>query len=129
MIIDTSALMAIVRQEPDAERYARAIESAGVRRMSASTLVELCMVVEGQLGPDAMRQTHSLLRSIDVLIEPFTEEQARIAHQAFCDFGKGNHPAGLNFGDCFAYALAKDLREPLLYKGGDFAQTDVESAL
>ena len=129
MIIDTSALMAIVRQEPDAERYARAIESAAVRRMSASTLVELSLVVEGQLGADAMRQTHVLLRSSDILIEPFTEQQARIAHQAFCDFGKGKHPAGLNFGDCFAYALAKDMREPLLFKGDDFSQTDVESAV
>ena len=128
MIVDTSAMMAIVRREADAARYANAIESATVCRMSAGNLVELCLVVEGQLGPEVLRQTQALLRAVDMQIEPVTAEQAWFAHQAFCDFGKGRHPAGLNFGDCFAYALARTLREPLLFKGDDFSKTDVERA-
>ena len=76
-----------------------------------------------------MRQCTALLRSSGIAIEPVTEEQAHRAHQAFCDYGKGRHPAGLNFGDCFAYALAKVTGEPLLFKGEDFAKTDVVSAL
>lgn len=129
MIVDTSALIAVLYQEPDAARFERLLARADVCRISAGNLVELSIVVQGQFGPALMLQAQALLRDLKVHIEPVTAEQAWLAHQAFCDFGRGKHPAGLNFGDCFAYALAKDLREPLLFKGDDFAQTDVESAL
>ena len=129
MIVDTSAIVAILKQEPDAAIYQNAMDTASTRSMSACNFLELAVVVEGRAGADAMRQAEALLRAAEVKIEPFTEEQARIAHQAFCDFGKGRHPAGLNFCDCFAYALARTLREPLLFKGDDFSKTDVECAV
>ena len=129
MIVDTSALIAVLYQEPDAARFERTLTRADICRMSAGNLVELSIVIEGQFGAALMRQAEALLRDLKVRIEPVTEEQARIAHQAFCDFGKGRHPAGLNFGDCFAYALARTLREPLLFKGDDFSKTDVECAV
>lgn len=86
------------------------------------------MVIEKQLGPEGMRQVDAFLRRAAITIEPVTVEQGNLARQAFLDFGKGRHKAGLNFGDCFAYALARDLDEPLLFKGKDFAQTDIRSA-
>ncbi len=129
MIVDTSAIIAILKQEPDAATFECALDGARTCSMSAGSFLELAIVVEGRAGAAAMQQAEALLRSAEVKIEPFTKEQARIAHQAFCDYGKGRHPAGLNFGDCFAYALSKDLREPLLFKGDDFSQTDVECAV
>ncbi|MFZ5834956.1 MAG: type II toxin-antitoxin system VapC family toxin [Pseudomonadota bacterium] len=129
MIIDTSALIAILFNETDAPIYAQAIEKAESRRISAATFVEAAMVAErftsGRGGP----KFDALLRSSNIIIEPFTVEQAHLARQAFLDYGKGRHAAGLNFGDCFAYALSKATREPLLFKGVDFAQTDVTAAL
>lgn len=129
MILDTSALAAILFGEADADRYIRCLHEAEVCRISVATYVELSMVVEGQLGPEAGRQCDMLLRRAGVVFEPVTVEQGHLARQAFLDFGKGRHPAGLNFGDCFAYALAKASGEPLLFKGADFARTDVQSAL
>ena len=97
--------------------------------MSAVTFVELAMVIEGLLGPEASRQSDTFLRRAEISIVPVTIEHANLARQAFYDFGKGRHPAELNFGDCFAYALAKASRDPLLFKGDDFAKTDITSAV
>lgn len=129
MILDTSALAAILFGEADAERYLRRIHEAEICRISIANFIELSMVVEGQLGPEAGRQSDMFLRRAGVAFEPVTLEQGHLARQAFLDFGKGRHPAGLNFGDCFAYALAKATGEPLLFKGADFARTDVQPAL
>ena len=96
--------------------------------MSVATHVELSMVIESQLGPDGTLQAETFLRRAGIVLEPVTVEQGQLASQAFRDFGKGRHPAGLNFGDCFAYALAKATGEPLLFKGKDFALTDIAAA-
>ncbi len=129
MIIDTSALIAILRDEPEARRFAEAIEAATARRISAVTYVELAAVIDGGRDPVARRLVDQLLDAAHIVIEPVTEAQARIAREAYRDFGKGSgHAAGLNFGDCFAYALAKATGEPLLFKGDDFSQTDIVAA-
>jgi len=128
MILDTSALVAILYREPEAERFARLIHEAESCRISVATHVELSMVIESQLGPEGMRQAETFLRRAGVIVEPVTVEQGELARQAFLDFGKGRHKAGLNFGDCFAYALAKATGEPLLFKGSDFAMTDIVAA-
>lgn len=128
MILDTSAMVAILYREPEAAAFARIIHDAEVCRISVASYVELSMVVERQLGPDGMRQAEAFLRRAGVAIEPVTVEQGDLARQAFLDFGKGRHPAGLNFGDCFSYALAKATGEPLLFKGADFGRTDLKAA-
>jgi ribonuclease VapC len=129
MIVDTSALIAILRAEPDAERIAEAITQATHRRLSAANFVEAAAVIDSSRDVVASRRFDDLLREARISIEPVTEQQARIAREAYRDFGKGSgHPAQLNFGDCFAYALAKDLREPLLFKGNDFGHTDLQPA-
>jgi len=129
MILDTSALAAILFGEPEAALYTQLIHDADRCLISAANFLELCIVIESQIGPDASRQCDVFLRRADVIIEPFTVEQAHLARHAFLDFGKGRHPAGLNFGDCFAYALAKITGEPLLFKGEDFKKTDIPAAL
>lgn len=130
MIIDTSALIAILRDEPDAPVYAAAIEAAAVRRLSAASFVEVGAVIDSARDPVASRRVDELLAISGVVIEPVTEDQARRARDAYRDFGKGSgHRAGLDFGDCFAYALATSLGEPLLFKGDDFAATDVVPAV
>jgi ribonuclease VapC len=130
MILDTSALIAILRDEPEAASYAEAIESATRRRISAANFVEAAAVIDGSRDPIASRRFDDLLQEAQFVIEPVTEAQARIAREAYQDFGRGSgHPAKLNFGDCFAYALAKVTGEPLLFKGDDFSKTDVPSAL
>jgi ribonuclease VapC len=101
----------------------------GQVQISAASFVELSIVVEAQIGPDASRQCDIFFRRAGILIEPVTVEQAHLARQAFLDFGKGRHAAGLNFGDCFSYALAKITGAPLLFKGEDFKRTDIPSAL
>jgi len=128
MIIDTSAMVAILYREPDAEALTRRIHSADVCRMSVASHVELSIVIEHQLGPEGMRQAEAFLRRAGIVIEPVTLEQGELARQAFLDFGKGRHKAGLNYGDCFSYALAKATGEPLLFKGNDFSQTDIAQA-
>jgi ribonuclease VapC len=128
MIIDTSAIVAILFGEDDAEIYAEAITQADSCRISAATFVETAIVVEAQTRNNGGRQFDAFIRRAGIAIEPVTEEQAHIARQAFIDFGKGRHPAGLNYGDCFSYALSKAAREPLLFKGKDFAKTDVNAA-
>jgi ribonuclease VapC len=130
MIIDTSALIAILRAELDAGIYARAIERAAHRRVSAANFLEAALVIDGSRDPIASRRLDELLNEAQCAIEPVTEAQARIARDAYRDFGRGSgHPAKLNFGDCFAYALAKTTGEPLLFKGDDFGHTDLVSAL
>lgn len=128
MIVDTSAAVAILYREPEAEAFARRIREADIVRMSIANWLELMMVVERQLGADAARQAELFLTSAEVTIEPVSVEQGRLARQAFLDFGRGRHRAALNFGDCFAYALAKTMGEPLLFKGDDFARTDIQPA-
>jgi len=125
MIIDTSALVAILYREPEAAAFVQLIHDADVCRMSVATHVELFLVVESQLGPEGARQAESFIRRAGIVLEPVTVEQDELARQAFVDFGKGRHPAGLNFGDCFSYALAKATGEPLLFKGSGFARTDI----
>ncbi|MBI1775369.1 MAG: type II toxin-antitoxin system VapC family toxin [Proteobacteria bacterium] len=130
MIVDTSALIAILRNESDAALYAAAIEGAAIRRISAVTFLEAAIVIDGSRDPIASRRFDDVIKEAAFSIEPVTEVQARIAREAYRDFGKGSgHAAGLNFGDCFAYALAKHAGEPLLFKGEDFARTDIRRAL
>lgn len=129
MILDSSPLVAILAGEPDAELYIQAISRAPRCRISAGNFIELSIVVESQFAVEVLRQCDALFRRVGIVIEPVTVEHAHLARQAFHDFGKGRHPAGLNFGDCFAYALAKQTGEPLLFKGNDFSQTDIVSAL
>jgi ribonuclease VapC len=130
MILDTSALIAILNDEPEAVPFSDAIEAASLVRFSAGSYLEACVVIERARNPKLMARLDELLEDAEVRIEPFTEEQARIARQAYRDYGKGSgHPASLNFGDCFSYALARSKREPLLYKGNDFVHTDLRSAL
>ena len=128
MIVDSSAILAILFNEDDAERYARAITDADACRISAANFVEVAIVVEAQTKATGSRQFDAFFRRAGIIIEPVTEEQAHIARQAYTDFGKGRHKAGLNFGDCFAYALAKTTGETLLFKGEDFKKTDIASA-
>ena len=128
MILDTSALVAILAGEPDAEPYILAISRAPRCRMSAGNFIELSIVIESQFPVAVLQQCDALFRRVGIVIEPVTVEHAHLARQAFHDFGKGRHPAGLNFGDCFAYALAKHTGEPLLFKGNDFGKTDVAAA-
>jgi ribonuclease VapC len=130
MIVDTSALIAILRDEPDAAFFAEAIENASQRRMSAANFLEAAVVIDGSRDPVASRRFDELIKEAEIVISPVTEAQARIAREAYRDFGKGSgHPAQLSFGDCFAYALAKVTGEPLLFKGNDFVHTDVAPAL
>ena len=129
MILDTSALAAIFFGEAEAARYTRLIHDAERCRIRAANFLELAIVLEGQIGTEAVRQCDMFFRRARIIIEPFTIEQAYVARQAFHDFGKGRHAAGLNSGDCFAYALAKVTGEPLLFKGRDFKKTDVVPAV
>ena len=127
MIIDTSAIVAILRGEQRAEAYAAVIESAPFARISAASYVELGVVIDGLDEPVLSGSLDSFLATMAVVVEPLTESQARIARAAYQRFGKrSGHPARLNMGDCFAYALARDLGEPLLFKGDDFKLTDIE---
>mgnify|MGYP000446853946 CR=1 FL=1 len=130
MIVDSSAIIAILREESDAAVFARAIATAKIRRISAATFLECGIVVDAQRDPLVSRGFDEFVREAEFVIEPVTETQVRLARQAYADFGKGRgHPAGLNFGDCLSYALALDLREPLLWKGDDFGHTGIRSAL
>ena len=127
MVIDTSALLAILFGEPEAERIARAIAADGRRLVSAFTLLEASVVVEARKGEAGGRELDLLLHRASVDVVPLQTEQAEAARRAWRQFGKGRHPAGLNLGDCCAYALARHAGEPLLFKGDDFARTDVQA--
>ena len=129
MIVDSSALIAILRAEPEAGAFAKAIAGARERRVSAVSFVEAAIVIDGSRDPIASRRFDELVREAELQIEPVTEAHARIAREAYRDFGKGSgHRASLNFGDCFAYALAKAKREAILFKGDDFGHTDLALA-
>lgn len=126
MIIDTSALIVILRDEVEAKAFATAIADADRRRLSAANYLEAAVVIDGSRNPIASRRFDDLLREAEIVIEPVTEQQAKVAREAYRDFGRDSgHRAGLNFGDCFAYALAKTSREPLLFKGDDFVHTGI----
>ena len=127
MIIDTSVIVAVIRREPEADVFGDWIIRAPVRRMSAASYVEVSAVIDGQRNPMISAALDLLIREMRIDIAPFTATQAEIAREAYRRFGRGSgHPARLNMGDCFSYALARDLGEPLLFKGGDFALTDIE---
>jgi ribonuclease VapC len=127
MIVDSSAVVAILRDEAERDEFSEAIIKAENRRMSAVNYVEAAAVIDASRSPISSRRFDDFFREAKITIEPVTALQARIAREAYRDFGKGSgHPAGLNLGDCFAYALAKMAGEPLLYKGGDFGKTDLK---
>ena len=129
MIVDTSALVAIIADEPEAERLLRALASAGSVQMSAATHVECGIVIDNRAGAATRRRFDDLLTTLDVEIAALTPQQARLAREAHRDFGRGSgSPARLNLGDCFSYALAADLGDELLFIGDDFAATDIARA-
>lgn len=129
MVLDSSAIIAILMQEPGSDDLIEVMESSGVLRLSAATLVETAIVMQARFGDAGERELDVLLHRIGVDVVPLSPEQAEIARSAYGRFGKGRHTAALNFGDCFPYALAACLGEPLLFTGNDFSQTDVTSAL
>lgn len=130
MIVDTSAVVAVLRGEPDADRFVEAIGRAPVVLISAGTYVETAIVVDANRDPVLSGRLDDLLDAGRINVEPLTQRHAEIARQAYRAFGRGSgHTAGLNLGDCFAYALARDSGQPLLFKGDDFSHTDVASAL
>ena len=127
MVIDTSAIIAILSNEPDASQLAGTIAAADLRFMSAASLLESAIVIESRYGPSGGHKLDELIATAEIQIEPVTVDQVSIARTAFRTYGKGRHPAGLNFGDCFAYALAKSKDAPLLFKGDDFSRTDIRA--
>lgn len=126
MIVDTSALVAIVNLEPDGPLYESSLQTSPINRISAGTYLEASIVIDRARDPLVSRRLDEIIAEAAITIEPVTASQARIAREAYRDFGKGSgHTAGLNFGDCFAYALAREMNEPLLFKGDDFGHTDI----
>ena len=128
MIVDSSAVLAILFDEPDAKRHAAAIMAAYPCRMSVANVLEAAIALERRGGESAAQEFDTLLERAEIELVPVTVEHLEAARRAWRRFGKGNHRAALNFGDCFAYALARTTGEPLLFKGHDFAQTDVDAA-
>jgi ribonuclease VapC len=126
VIVDTSVIIAILRGETDAAALGKALGRPRPRRMSVVSYVEAAVVVDSNRNPILSRRLDDLLRDVQIEVEPVTLNQAHIAREAYRDFGKGRHRAGLNFGDCFSYALAKEKGEALLFKGDDFCHTDIE---
>jgi ribonuclease VapC len=126
MVIDTSALVAIMTREPSADRLVTAVEADRTRLVSAATVVEASLVLLGRYGEAGDTQLDRLLRSIGAEVVPVGEEQVMLARDAALRFGRSRHPAALNFGDCFSYALAVARGESLLFVGDDFSKTDVE---
>jgi ribonuclease VapC len=127
MVLDTSVLIAILAAEPEATALAAAIAAADVCRLSAASLLETAIVIEARHGQAGGQKLDELINAAQIQIEPVTAEQVTAARLAYRTYGKGRHPAGLNYGDCFSYALAKISDEPLLFKGEDFSQTDIEA--
>ena len=128
IVVDSSALIAIVKNENDATHFHSALATASKLVMGAPTKIELMLVAGGRFGRDGLVRTQTLLDSSGITIHDWTEDLSDQAVEAFMRYGKGQHPAKLNFGDCMSYALAKSLNAPLLYKGEDFAKTDIKSA-
>ena len=129
MVIDTSALIAILQDEPERSSFNEAIEAADGCMLSAASFVEASMIIESRYGPDGIRALDLFIAKAKIELVEVDADQAHVARGAFRDYGKGRHPAGLNFGGCFAYALAKALDEPLLFKGRDFSSTDVMTCI
>jgi ribonuclease VapC len=125
MVIDTSAILAILQREPERRVFVEAIEAADTARMSVANLVETSLVIESRYGSEGVRDLDRFVGRAAIEIIPVDREQGQLARSAFSRFGKGRHRASLNFGDCFAYAAAMSLGEPLLCKGDDFNHTDV----
>jgi len=128
MIVDTSAIIAVINGEADAEVFEAALVDSPAARLSAANWLEAAIVADARFGPEAHR-FDALVAEAGIEIVPVTPAQAERARAAYRRFGKGNHPAGLTFGDCFAYALAEEMGEPLLFKGDDFARTDIPRAV
>jgi ribonuclease VapC len=126
MIIDTSAVAAILQNEPERRKFNEAIEAAEVRSMSTASFVEISIILESRFGADGVRDLDLFINKAQISLAPVDEDQAHLARDGFRKYGKGRHPAGLNYGDCFSYALARSQDEPLLFKGKDFSKTDVE---
>jgi ribonuclease VapC len=129
MIVDSSAMVAVIKHEEDWRLLSETMVSANELRMSAASYLETAIVLDSRRDPVRSAGLDNLIEELDMVIEPVTAAQAKIARQAYRDYGKGSgHPAGLNFGDCFSYALARDKREPMLWKGDDFGHTDLRPA-
>src|SRR5205823_1657493 len=128
VVVDTSALIAVLNMEPEAARLAAALESDATRLISAVTVVEAGLVIESRYGSAGGRELDLFIAKASLSVEAVTPEQAEVAREGWRRYGKGRHSAGLNFGDCFSYALAKVTGEPLLFKGDDFTHTDVTAA-
>jgi len=130
MIVDSSAMVAVIKHEEDWQVLSAKMVSADHLRMSAASYLETAIVLDSRRDPVRSAGLDDLIEELDMVIEPVTAAQAKAARQAYRDFGKGSgHPAGLNFGDCFSYALAREKREPMLWKGDDFGHTDLRPAL
>ena len=128
MIVDASAMVAILLEEPEGNRFGVALAGSGACRMSSAGFLEASMILQARKGADGVRDLDLLIARIRIEIVAFTESQARLARTAFVRYGKGRHPAQLNFGDCMAYALARETGEELLFKGPDFGLTDIAAA-
>jgi ribonuclease VapC len=129
MVLDTSALLALLLDEPEAEDFRAAVEEDTIRLVSPATLLETALVIEARKGERGGQELDTLIQKAEVLVVPVDAEHVFEARRAYRRFGKGRHAAGLNFGDVFAYALARTAGEPLLFKGDDFAKTDVGRVL
>jgi ribonuclease VapC len=129
MVVDASALAAVFFMEPDAPKFLRVLQQTPYACISAANFLEIAIVIDNRDGVEQMVDLDLFLMEAAVEVVPVTAGQARIARDAYRRFGKGNHPAGLNYGDCFAYALAKERDLPLLFKGDDFVRTDLRPAL
>jgi ribonuclease VapC len=125
MVVDTSAVLAVLQDEAERRSFNEAIEASDAVALSVASLVETSIVIESRYGAEGLRALDRFIERAGIVVAGVDLEQGKVARDAFSRFGKGRHPAGLNFGDCFAYALAKVLGEPLLFKGEDFARTDV----
>ena len=127
MVIDTSVILAFLFLEPDWEQFSEAIQSDNIRLISAASVLEASLVTAARLGPDSLDELDLLLVRLGAQIVPFGTQELASARNALLKYGKGRHPAALNFGDCFSYALAATTGQPLLFKGNDFSQTDIET--
>jgi ribonuclease VapC len=125
MVLDTSALLAVLWNEPERRQFVERIEATPVRLLSAATFVETSIVLEARKGAEGVRELDAFLERANIELVDVTPSHGRLARRAFANYGKGRHRAGLNYGDCFAYALAAETGEPLLFKGDDFQYTDV----
>ncbi len=128
MVLDTSAILAILLDEPERAAFAQRIEDHQVRLLSSASYLEAGIILDDRFGEGGSSALRQLVIEAEIDVVPVTLDQAEVARDAYRRFGRGNHPAALNFGDCFAYALARVSGEPLLFKGNDFARTDIAAA-